>query len=84
MKTIDLNQFSHKQKRFKTDYVFTTPSFIKGFGSVINIFGSRVAHVSFETEKDADFTAIRNDFRMVGQDISDSLKKLKEDPDFQF
>jgi hypothetical protein len=84
MKTFDLNQFSYKQKRFKTDYLFATPTFLKGVGSVINIFGGRIAHVSFKSDKEADLEAIRNDFRMIGQDVNDSFEKLKEESEFSF
>lgn len=84
MKPLNLDRFSIKKKRFVTDYLFSTPSFQKGFGSAINLFGGRIPHVTFKSGKEADFAAIRNDFRMVGQDVSDSLKKLKEDPEFQF
>lgn len=79
MKTLDLNQFSVSQKRFRTDYLFPRPSFFRGLGSVVDIFGSKLIHVSFEIDKEADFAAIRNDFRMVGQDISDSIEICKKE-----
>lgn len=82
MKTFDLNRFAMSKKRFKTDYLFATPSFLKGAGSAINMFGGRIAYVSFESDKEADFAAIRNDFRVIGQDISDSIEKVEEEYKF--
>ena len=79
MKPLDLDQFSITQKRFRTDYLFPTPSFFKGFGSVINLFGSKIIHVTSENENDADSIALRNDFNMVGQDIFDSIEKVKQE-----
>lgn len=84
MKPINIDRFITKKSRYKTDYLFSTPSFIKGAGSVINIFGGKIPHVTFEDANEADYAAIRNDFRMVGQEISDSFKKNKEDSELQF
>lgn len=77
MKFLKKSRFASKQKRFRTDYLFPTPSFFVGFGSVVNLFGSPLIFVSSSSEAEADRIAIQNDFNMIGQDISDVLKKEK-------
>jgi hypothetical protein len=62
--------------RFKTDFLFATSSFATGFGSVLTL-GGRI--YDYNACDDPDEVAILNDWRMVGQDISDSLAKAKQE-----
>jgi hypothetical protein len=62
--------------RFKTDFLFASSSFVMGLGSVLNLQGHSYEYNSCE---DPDGFAILNDWRMVGQDIGDSLEKAKKE-----
>jgi|AntRauMFilla1563_2_1112583.scaffolds.fasta_scaffold26258_3 hypothetical protein len=77
MKSLKKSLFALKQKRFRTNYLFPTPSFLVGFGSVVDLFGSPLIHVSSNSESDADRIEMQNDFNMIGQDISDAFKNEK-------
>lgn len=55
-----------KQKRFTTGFLFSTPSFLSGAGTVMNISGNYYDFNSSETGSEADKKAIENDFRMIG------------------
>lgn len=60
--------------RLKTDFLCPSTSFLTGFGSVLNLHGHLY---EYNCSADPDTIAIRNDWRMVGQEISDSLKRAK-------
>lgn len=60
--------------RFKTDFLCPSSNFLAGFGSVLNLEGQLYEYNSSE---DPDRVALANDWRMVGQDISDALEKAK-------
>lgn len=62
--------------RLKTDFLCASSSFLAGFGSVVNLRGDNYA---YNESEDPDTIAISNDWRMVGQDIGDSLEKAKRD-----
>lgn len=68
-----------KQKRYTTGFLFSSPSFLSGAGTVINLAGNFYDFNSSDTGFEADETAIQNDFRMIGQDIFDVIEKIKED-----
>lgn len=68
-----------KQKRYTTGFLFSTPSFLSGAGTVINLAGNFYEFNSSDSGFEADEMAIQNDFRMVGQDICDVIEKIKED-----
>lgn len=63
-----------KTRRFTTGFLFSTPSFLSGAGSVINLAGNFYEYNSCDTGFEADEMAIENDFRMIGQDIYDVLE----------
>lgn len=65
------------KKRYRTDYLFSTSSFLSGMGTVINLAGNYYNFNSYRTESEADAIAIGNDFKMIGQDIYDALENLK-------
>lgn len=68
-----------KQKRYSTDFLFSTPSFLSGAGTVMNLAGNFYEFNSSESGFEADEKAIQNDFRMIGQDFSDVVDKVKEE-----
>ncbi len=68
-----------KQKRYITGFLFSTPSFLSGAGTVINIAGNYYNFNSSNSGSEADQLAISNDFNMIGQDIYDVLDKIQAD-----
>ena len=68
-----------KQKRYTSGFLFSTPSFLSGAGTVINLAGNFYEFNSSDSGFEADEKAIENDFRMIGQDICDVIENIKED-----
>ncbi len=68
-----------KLRRYKTGVLFSTPSFLSGAGTVLNLAGNYYSFNASETDFEADEMALENDFRMVGQDIHDVLESIKMD-----
>jgi hypothetical protein len=66
------------QNRFKTDFLFSTPSFWIGAGTVINLAGNFYEFNLSESGFEADEKAIENDICMVGQDIYDAIAQINE------
>lgn len=64
-----------KSKKY-TDILFSTPSFLSGAGTVINLAGNFYEFNISESEEEADCTAIRNDVDMIGQDMHEVLETL--------
>jgi hypothetical protein len=62
--------------RFKTDFLCSSSSFLGGFGSVLNLQGHLF---EYNCSRDPDRIALAQDWRMVGQDISDAMEKAKAD-----
>lgn len=66
-----------KRKRFITGFLYSDSSFLSGAATSINLAGNFYSYNVSETDKEADIRAIYNDFAMIGQDITDSMAKLK-------
>lgn len=60
-------------KRIYTDYLAATGSVLIGMGSVMNLGGKYFLHNRAKTSQAADVIALRQDFAMIGQDISDLI-----------
>lgn len=64
-------------KHFTTGFLFSTPSFLSGAGTVINLAGNYYKFNSSDSGTEADKVAIEHDFRMIGQDIKNAFDFLK-------
>jgi hypothetical protein len=62
------------KKIISTGFLYATPSFLSGAGSVLNIFGD---YFEYNTSDEADEIAIQSDFDNVGEDIKKAMNKLK-------
>lgn len=73
----NLNKHSAKMKKanFHTDFLFSDSDFFVGAGSVLNIAGNYYNFAVSKTEREADIKAIRCDWGMVGQDISQAINE---------
>lgn len=68
-----------KKEKYTSGFLFATPSFLMGAGTVFNLAGNYYEFNTAQSGADADRLAIENDFRMVGLDIYDSVEALAED-----
>jgi hypothetical protein len=58
--------------RSKTDFLCPTSSFLMGLASVLNITGN---FHEYNTSENPDGIAIASDWRMIGHDVRDALKR---------
>jgi len=68
-----------KPTQHTTGFLFSTPCFLSGMGSILSIEGNYYEFNSSENGFEADEMALTNDFRMVGQDIENVLNEIKSD-----
>ncbi len=59
----------NKRKKYRSDFLFSTPSFLIGFGSVLNIAGNYYSFNYSSTGNGADYKAIKSDWGVIGSDI---------------
>lgn len=64
----------YKEKEYRTDFLFPTPSFLTGAGSIINISGNYFEFSASPSGEIADLKALESDWGMVGQDLSYALE----------
>jgi len=60
--------------QFKTDFLYTSSSFLMGIGSVLNLQG-RI--YDYNASEDPDGLAIAHDWSMIGQDMRNALNRTK-------
>lgn len=65
------------RKKFRTDFLFVTPTFLTGAGSVLNLAGNYYEFNTSESGYEADCMAIKSDFDMIGQDIQEVFTKIQ-------
>lgn len=68
-----------KESRFNTGFLFSTPDFLSGAGTVINLAGNYYEYNISNSDSEADYNAIKNDFDMIGQDMSDTVESISVD-----
>ena len=68
-----------RKQRFATDFLFSTPTFLSGAGTVINLAGNYYDFNASDSGSEADVLALSNDFRMVGQDLADVLEVVRDE-----
>ena len=67
----------------KTDFLFSSPSFLIGMGSIFNIAGNYFKYNLSETGRIADLRALKSDWYTIGKDfeISKEIFQKKFDLD---
>lgn len=67
----------------KTDFLFPSPSFLNGMGSIFNIAGNYFEYNTSETDLQADLRALKSDWYTIGKDfeIAKEIFRKKFDPD---
>ncbi len=66
-------------RRYRSDFLFTRPSFIVGAGSVLNIAGRYYPFNYSESAWEADLKAIESDWGIAGEDIQRAYLAINED-----
>ena len=64
----------NNEYKYRTDFLFSSPSFIQGMGTVLNLAGHSYDFNYSNSPQEADFKAIRNDWGMIGQDFRSILR----------
>ena len=59
--------------RMKTGFLFPTPTFLSGIGSVLNVFGGPGTFNYSRNGLEADCKALYSDYRMIGHDIENAI-----------
>lgn len=73
-----INDNMKRIKKYRTDFLFPTPSFLTGAGSVLNIAGNYFDFNYSSTDKEADNKAIVSDWSVIGEDILLAETQFKE------
>jgi hypothetical protein len=61
---------------YRTDFLFSRPSFLIGAGSVLNIAGNYFSFNYSKSDIAADHKAIESDWGTIGQDIEKASASL--------
>ena len=54
-------------------------SFLRGMGSVLDIFGVGARHRLASDDQDADARAIHSDFKAVGMDLTEAMARYESE-----
>ena len=57
--------------------LYNSPSFLKGIARIFDLFGQLDNYYTHRTEEEADTNAISRDWKIVGNDILNALKKYE-------
>jgi hypothetical protein len=71
-KTIEMK----KNKSYRSDFLFATPSFLVGAGNVLNVAGNYFSFNYSSNGREADSKAIRADWGVIGSDIETASSKI--------
>ena len=73
----DLEKRKSRPGRYSTHVLYAFPDFIKGLGSMFNIFGGYYEYNSEPSALKADEKAIRNDWGVVGDDLLRAIEEYQ-------
>lgn len=68
-----------RAKRFTTGFLYSSPSFLSGMATAINLAGNYYEYNESNSDCEADYKAIKNDFDMIGQDLNDLIEAISID-----
>jgi hypothetical protein len=66
------------EKRYRTDFLFATPSFFSGAARVLDIGGTFDAYNGSKSTEEADSRALNNDLSVILQDFQDAVFAARE------
>lgn len=64
-----------KNKKYRTKFLFVTPSFTMGMGSVLNIAGNYFPFNNSDSDIEIDIKGIESDWLAIGQDLKTAIKE---------
>ena len=59
-------------------YLFARPSFVEGISRVLDLGNTLQIYNEHEAEREADFAAIKRDWKAVGKDIKDGIERYEQ------
>jgi hypothetical protein len=57
----------------RSDFLYASPSFLRGMGSVLSIAGNYYEYNASSTPEEADAKALFSDFAMIGEDLREVI-----------
>jgi hypothetical protein len=66
------------EKRYRTDFLFATPSFFSGAARVLDIGGTFDVYNGSKSTEEADARALNNDLSVILQDFQDAVFAARE------
>lgn len=67
-----------KENTCRTDFLFSTPSFLTGTGSIFNIRGNYFSFNTSSSPELADMRAMESDWHMVGVDLRKAFEEYQK------
>jgi hypothetical protein len=59
--------------------LYATPSFLEGFARVLDIGDTFTTYNTFADAREADFLALRSDWRAIGEDFDNALVEYEDE-----
>lgn len=66
-----------KEKRFRTDILFSVPDYLIGAGTILNIAGNYYEFNYSSSGEEADLKAAESDWGVIGQDMRDAFNEYE-------
>lgn len=63
----------------QSDFLFARPSFLEGFGRIMDLGNSLNAYNDSRTGAEADLRALYRDWKAIGHDVRVALRQLRTD-----
>ncbi len=80
-RVVDWDQIKKHMNKYETlytDFLFTTPNYLTGAANIFNLAGNFYDFNSSESDDEADKMALKNDFKIVGRDLANTIGKVKK------
>lgn len=69
----------NEEKNYRTDFLFATPSFLIGAGSIFNIAGNYFEFNTSPSGEIADRKALESDWGVVGNDLRCAIDEFESE-----
>lgn len=69
-----------QKKIYKSNFLFPRTSMLHGIGSIFNVSGNYFEFDYSQSENEADYKAIENDWGVIGNDILSVINGMQERP----
>ena len=63
-----------KESVISSSQLFNYPSFLKGMSRVFDLYGNIDVYNYSDTDDNADYNALKSDWKMVGYDLKNAIK----------